>query len=181
MGGSGTGEASFTWYWYHLVWALEELERNEDRKWHYDGSREMRAILRDALTRLETAMDRTLLTELRQSHRRKVAGGRWVQLSKRLESLKRPRESCKSQETPFLAGQAKRLKDEESAIHEELTALEQELGDEEIARIRGIKPLPRCGTAIMEASEWTAEKQREEDFQLVRAVEEFLAGKELTH
>lgn len=181
MKGSGTGTANFTWYWYNLVWALEDLERNEDRKWHYNGSREMRALLRDALARLETAMDKTLLTELRQSHRRKVAGGRWGQLSKRLESLERPIESCKSEESPSLAGQAKRLQDEKSAIIEELAALEQELGQEEIARIRGIRPLPLCGTAIMRAQEWTAEKQREEDFQLVREVEEFLVGRELTH
>ena len=181
MRGSGTGEANFTWYWYHLVWALEELERNEDRKWHYDGSREMRALLRGALARLETAMARALLTKLRQSHRRKVAGGRWVQLSERLESLERPIESRRSQVTPFLAGQAKRLQDEKSAIKEELAALEQELGQKEIARLRGRKPLPLCGTAILRAQEWTAEKQREEDFQLVREVEEFLVGREMTH
>jgi hypothetical protein len=83
--------------------------------------------------------------------------------------------------TPFLAGQAKRLLDEKSAIKEELAALEQELGQKEIARLRGRKPLPLCGTAILRAQEWTAEKQREEDFQLVREVEEFLVGREMTH
>ena len=181
MRDSPTDGADFTWYWYQLVWALDQLERNEDRKWHYDGSREMPALLRDALTRLETAMDNTLLTELRQTYRRKVAGGRWAELRERLESLEHPMEGCESQETPFLADQANRMEDEKSAIIEELAALEEELGQEEIAQIRGIKPLPLCGTAMLRAREWTAEKQREEDRQLVREVDEFLVGRELTH
>lgn len=183
MGESETCDAKFTWYWYFLVSALEESERNDDHDKHYDGSREMQALLKDALTRLETAMDRTLLTELRQSHGRKVAGRRWVELVDRLESLEHSSEAFESQETALRLAQTRQTGDELSAMRKELGALEQELGRGEMARIRDMQSLRllHCGTASLRAQEWTPEKKRDEDSRLMRDVDEFLAGTGKTH
>lgn len=128
-------------------------------------------------------MDKTLLTEISDSHRRKVASRRWVELLDRLDSLKHSMEGNELKEIAYRSAHTRQTGDELSAMRKELVALERELGQEEIARIRDMQsqPLFRCLTASLRAQEWTAENQSEEDSRLVREVDEFLAGRGQTH
>lgn len=159
------------YYWYQLVWALEDFERRPVLSTARDESSKTRALFTDALTRLENFMDTALLAEVRESHRRKVAGGRWRELRRKLESFERPPRGSRSRE----------MEQEKLAIQRELLELERELGPEEISRIVAIKPLPLCGTALLHAREWTAEKQREGDIRLLRDVDDLLAARNHTH
>ena len=171
-------ESEFVWYWYQLVWALEGFDHGPEGIKDYPEPREMCLLLRDALARLERAMDRNLLAELRQKHRRKVAAREWSALNKRLRSLEHSAKALAPGDADSYADPIKQIEDEKMAIRGKLTLLEEELGEQEISRIRRAKPLPLCGTAVLRASQWTAQKQHDEDGQLLHEVEELLAGRD---
>src|SRR3989442_12138036 len=88
MGGSESDQSKFIWYLDQLVWALEGVEKPDATK-YYVHPHEARSLFKNALIRLERAIEKTLLAELRQKHRRKVAAEQWLALHERLESLER--------------------------------------------------------------------------------------------
>ena len=173
----GDPESEFRWYWYHLVWALEALENPEARK-YYGDSRKAAALFNDALARLERAMGKILLAELLHEHRRNVAARHWSALRERLDSLEHPEYEGAPRATAFPSDAITGIEVQRAAIQRELTLLEEELGPKELSRIQRAKPLPLCGTAKLRALQWTAEKQHEEDSQLLREVEGLLVGKD---
>jgi len=67
-------ESKFTRYWYQLMWAIDDLEQCDDSRWDYEGSQGTKVLLKDALSRLESSMDKKLVTEFRRGYRLKVAG-----------------------------------------------------------------------------------------------------------
>jgi hypothetical protein len=182
MSGSKSDEGKFIRYWYELVWALEGVEGPHAAK-YYINPRKSRALFENALMRLERVMEKTLLAELRRKHRRAVAGRQWLALNGKLESLERSRNTLTSREKVWpVSRRPSRPSDGintaaagKLTIQKELAQLEEELGQEEVARLRRPNLIKPCGTFMLAASQWTAEKQREEDTRLLQDVEQLLS------
>lgn len=176
MEGQAKNGPGFTSLWYQLRWAIDDLEDSDDPRWHYDGSQQMKLLLGKALSRLEFAMDENTVKEFRRKYRVKAAGARWMELREKLEKLEKSRTVDEPHISSVAAPRLDAPESEIAKLKQEVGALEEELGDEEIARLRDWARLPIgfCGTPALMSMSWTPEKQRKSDEKLLQEVEGFL-------